>query len=134
MKCRFIFFIGIICVYFLFVVLFFILKIGFKDGFFIVVVDNLFILFKVCVSLIVIVDFFFLVGVGVIVVIKINLLLGFLFFWRIFKLILVLYFLYCFILFFVNFNFLVIFIMFFFLVVCVIWILVIFLNFLNLKF
>lgn len=73
MKCKFIFFIGIICVYFLLVVLFLILNIGFRDGFFKVINIFLFSLVNVLVIFIVVVVFFLFVGVGFIVVVSINL-------------------------------------------------------------
>lgn len=68
------FFIGMICEKLLFVVLFFNFIVGLRDGLWSVIIVFLLILLKVWFKLIVIVDLFFLVGVGLIVVIKIILL------------------------------------------------------------
>lgn len=74
------FFIGMIWVWLLFVVLFFMLKYGFSEGLWIQMVVCLLMWLSVLLRFIVVVVLFLLAGVGLIVVIRIRLL--FLFFWR----------------------------------------------------
>lgn len=74
--------------------LFLIFIIGFNDGFFRVIIVFLLIWFNVFFKLMVMVDFFFFVGVGLIDVMRINLFFGCVFKdWSVGKFIFVLYFL-----------------------------------------